>query len=217
MVTRNGSWSRSPKLRSRMGVLGHVLLTLVVTGCGVVPVIAAFVFDWPVIATVVIIALAPTTQLPLAWMIFSAGVRRYPSVHPAPRTATVIGTQLVEVGAEASSSVRLYKVAIHDGPETFTSLIADVFEGEERDTFDRDSKWQVYEFCHSRARVVLTEAHDDLWRKGYELSGLRLGNEYTGSSGYGSEIVARGFRGQTRRLRQPALGPGAVGRAGTVQ
>src|SRR5690606_3461521 len=108
--------------------------------------------------------------------------------------AVVIGSEQVLVGGDFDSTLRLIKVAVHQGPQTFTSLLADNITGEDRDKFSRGSTWQVHEFCRSRARVVLTAAHDDLWREGYELSGLRLGSEYIGEPGYGSEIVARGFR-----------------------
>lgn len=55
-------------------------------------------------------------------------------------------------------------------------LIADSWLGE----FTPGTTWQVYAFRDPRLAnsvVFLTEAHDDVWRDGYKLDGVRLGGE----------------------------------------
>lgn len=46
--------------------------------------------------------------------------------------------------------------------------------------FAPGTAWQVYAFrdpALSDAVVMLTEVHDDVWRNGYKLDGVRLGGE----------------------------------------
>ncbi|MER0241165.1 hypothetical protein AAHZ94_03835 [Streptomyces sp. HSW2009] len=91
-------------------------------------------------------------------------------------------------------------VAAVDGPSgpasarRFTTVIADRVHPDHLPRFAVGSRWQVLQFRHSTRRVVLAADHEDVLRTGYDLGGVRLGAETGGGTGYGSELLARGFR-----------------------
>lgn len=66
-----------------------------------------------------------------------------------------------------------------DGDEHEAEL-ADLIDDSWRDRFAPGTTWQVYAFRDSNladAVVLLTEEHEDVWRDGYKLNGIRLGGE----------------------------------------
>ncbi|MET9915472.1 hypothetical protein ABZZ04_00060 [Streptomyces sp. NPDC006435] len=133
---------------------------------------------------------APLGSL-VAVMIFLLAFRRLPPVHPGERTATVTGTTVVPT---TENGDELVAVEVDTGIERFTSLIADRVHEDHLARFATGTRWQVLEFVGDRSRVVLASAHDDVLRTGYDLGGLRIGAESAGGTGYGSELLAIGFR-----------------------
>ncbi|MFE7615056.1 hypothetical protein [Streptomyces sp. NPDC057496] len=127
----------------------------------------------------------------VAVMIFLLAFRRLPPVHPGERTATVTGTTVV---LTTENGDELVAVEVDTGIERFTSLIADRVHEDHLARFAAGTRWQVLEFVGDRSRVVLASAHDDVLRTGYDLGGLRIGAESAGGTGYGSELLAIGFR-----------------------
>ncbi|MFE6777222.1 hypothetical protein [Streptomyces sp. NPDC057702] len=126
-----------------------------------------------------------------------ATTRKLPPAHTTERTATVVGRV---VTGPADTHDGLVAVAVASGPDAppFTYLIADRVHEDHPSRFAVGARWRVHEFLGDRQRDVLTWAHDDVLRTGYDLSGLRIGRESGGTTGYGSELLARGFRPMTR-------------------
>lgn len=66
-----------------------------------------------------------------------------------------------------------------DGEEHDAEL-ADLIHDSHRDRFAPGTTWQVYAFRDpelANTVIFLTEVHDDVWRNGYKLDGVRLGGE----------------------------------------
>lgn len=66
-----------------------------------------------------------------------------------------------------------------DGEEHEAEL-ADLIDDSWADRFAPGTTWQVYAFADpdlAEAVVLLTEAHDEVWRDGYKLDGVRMGGE----------------------------------------
>ncbi|MFF2651758.1 hypothetical protein [Streptomyces sp. NPDC058045] len=120
--------------------------------------------------------------------------RRLPAIDPVARTARVTGITRHE---EEPDTVRV-RVQGRDGE--FLTVLADHIHPDHEHRFAAGSEWQVYVFERSRDRVLLAERHEDALRQGWNLGGLRMADENGGSTGYGSELPAWGFR-------RPAGGP----------
>lgn len=101
----------------------------------------------------------------------------------APAPATASGPATAVDGPSGPASAR-----------RFTTVIADRVHPDHLPRFAVGSRWQVLQFRHSTRRVVLATDHEDVLRTGYDLGGVRLGAETGGGTGYGSELLARGFR-----------------------
>lgn len=98
-----------------------------------------------------------------------------PALDRHPRTARVL---VNEDDSEGGQILTLrYRGA--DGCEHDAEL-ADRILDSWRDRFVPDSTWQVYAFRDpdlANVVVFLTEVHDEIWRQGYKLDGVRLGGE----------------------------------------
>lgn len=98
-----------------------------------------------------------------------------PALDKTPRTATIT---MVADDADGGETVAVrYRGA--DG-ERHDAELADLIDDSWLDRFSPGSTWQIYAFRDARladAVVFLTEAHDDVWRDGYRLNGVRMGGE----------------------------------------
>lgn len=98
-----------------------------------------------------------------------------PALDRTPRTARVMFNT---DDADGGQSLTLrYRGA--DG-EKHDAELADLIDDTWLDRFAPGSTWQVYAFRDPRlanAVVFLTEEHEDVWRDGYKLDGVRLGGE----------------------------------------
>jgi hypothetical protein len=59
--------------------------------------------------------------------------------------------------------------------ETQRSYLADVIDDHSIGVFALGSTCQIYPYSPESTRVVLTQAHDDIWRRGYNLDGVHIG------------------------------------------
>ncbi|MFI9629946.1 hypothetical protein [Streptomyces sp. NPDC052042] len=96
-----------------------------------------------------------------------------PALDRTPRTATVThfddfdGTETPVVWVE-----------YHDAEgDRRTAGLADLIDDSWLERFSPGTQWQVYAFRQPSTRAFLTEAHDDVVRRGYNLDGVRLGGE----------------------------------------
>ena len=98
-----------------------------------------------------------------------------PALDRTPRSARVMfNTEDSEGGQSLSLRYRGVNGEKHDAE--LADLIDDSWLGE----FSPGSTWQVYAFRDPKLAntvVFLTEAHEDVWRDGYKLDGVRLGGE----------------------------------------
>lgn len=106
-----------------------------------------------------------------------------PALDRTPRIATMIGSREVPQARIYSNSgapddLRAVEVEYLDDAGTVRrETSADLFAGGELDRFTVGSTWQVYGFEKPHGRCLLSEAHDDLPRRGYNLDGLRVPTE----------------------------------------
>ncbi len=114
----------------------------------------------------------------LVWM--SIDLRRrtrgpLPALDATPRTAWAI---LHSDDADGGQTIFVeYRDIDGEGHE---AQLADVIHGSWEDRFASGTKWQVYAFRDPELAgsvVFLTEAHDDVWRDGWKLDGVRIGGE----------------------------------------
>lgn len=101
--------------------------------------------------------------------------RPLPALDRTPRAARVI------VNADDSEGGQILTLRYRgaDGAEHDAEL-ADRILDISRDRFAPGTTWQVYAFRDPALAgivVFLTEAHDEVWRQGYKLDGVRLGGE----------------------------------------
>lgn len=61
--------------------------------------------------------------------------------------------------------------------ETRRSHLAHVIDDLWLARFVVGSVWQIYPFLPATTRVVLTEAHDEVWRCGWNLDGVHIGSQ----------------------------------------
>lgn len=108
-----------------------------------------------------------------------------PMLDRTPRTATVVGRELAprrrprgRRGDRLPGDLWLIEVEYRDADGIVRQeSLADVIHDEVVDRFRDGTNWQVYGFEKSRAtarRCLLTEAHDDVPRSGYNLDGVRV-------------------------------------------
>lgn len=99
-----------------------------------------------------------------------------PALDRTPRSARVLLNEDDSGDGGQTITVRYLGV---DGEEHDADL-ADLIHPSSRDRFSLGSTWQVYAFRDAGfadAVVFLTEQHDDVWRHGFKLNGVRLGGE----------------------------------------
>ncbi len=97
-----------------------------------------------------------------------------PALDRTPREARVIFNEDDDDGQNIE--VRYPGV---DGKKHDAEL-ADLIDDSWQDRFAPGTTWQVFAFrdvALADSVVFLTEQHDDVWRKGYKLNGVRLGGE----------------------------------------
>lgn len=96
-----------------------------------------------------------------------------PALARMPRTATVThlddsdGTEIPVIWVEYRDTAR----------NLCTAGLADLIDEPWLDQFSPGNHCQVYAFRNPSTRVFLTEAHEDVVRRGYNLDGVRLGGE----------------------------------------
>jgi len=98
-----------------------------------------------------------------------------PALDRTPRTAKVMFN--VD-DAEGGQDITVRYLGA-DGEEHDADL-ADVIDDDWEDRFKPGTTWQIYAFRDptlATSVVFLTEQHEDVWRKGYNLGGVRLGGE----------------------------------------
>lgn len=98
-----------------------------------------------------------------------------PALNRTPRTARVI-LRADDVDGGQTILVE-YRDADGEGHD---AQLADVIDESWEDSFAPGTRWQVYAFRDPELAdsvVFLTEAHDDVWRSGYKLDGVRIGGE----------------------------------------
>lgn len=133
------------------------------------------------------------------------GFRPLPALDPVPRLARVIAIDK-RIAAEDEPELIRVRVADHTGGKHWNSALADLIPPREHHRFAVGSQWNVYVFQRSRARVLLTEDHEDVLRTGYDLSGVRMGVEqHPDHSGPkpGSPLLRRRFATPKRRRPMP--------------
>ncbi|GAA5154783.1 hypothetical protein GCM10025768_26500 [Microbacterium pseudoresistens] len=98
-----------------------------------------------------------------------------PPLDRTPRTATVLYNTVDAEGGQ-DITVRYHGA---DGSQHEAEL-ADLIDDSWLDRFAEGTTWQIYAFedaALADAVVFLTEEHDEVWRDGYKLNGVRLGGE----------------------------------------
>lgn len=126
--------------------------------------------------------------------------KKLPALDRTPRTATVTGREAYNTEPDPESGIPRYElvtVAVDIGGAVVESTIADIVAEPSIDRFAVGSTWSVYAFADpaalngdpERTRVILTEAHDDVLRAGYDLGFHTLHNE----AGPGSDLLLRRF------------------------
>lgn len=87
-------------------------------------------------------------------------------------TATVHHHELGDI--ESGSVIVMVEYEDADG-QTRRAGLADVIHHSWIDRFEPGTQWQVYAYTVPGPRVVLTEAHEDVWRSGWNLDGVHHG------------------------------------------
>lgn len=98
-----------------------------------------------------------------------------PALDRVPRTATVLTN---EDDSEGGQILTVRYLGVDDCEHD--AELADRILDSWRDRFVPGSTWQVYAFRDPELAnivVFLTEEHDNVWRQGYKLDGVRLGGE----------------------------------------
>lgn len=101
--------------------------------------------------------------------------RPLPALDRTARSAQVL---FIADDSEGGQSIRVRYVGA-DG-EKHDAELADVIDDSWTDRFTPGSTWQIYAFTDpalAESVVFLTERHDEVWRSGYKLDGVRLGGE----------------------------------------
>ncbi|MET7637283.1 hypothetical protein [Streptomyces sp. NPDC005438] len=135
-------------------------------------------------------------------MVWWSYLKPLPALDRTPRPATVTGRRTFDGPPDADGNHQepydLVAVTLELDGATVESLIADIVVGDDLDRFVPGSTWIVYAFEDPAAlngdpdqtRVLLTEAHDDVIRGGYDLGRSALRG---GVAGPGSELLQRRF------------------------
>lgn len=174
------------------------LPVFVFCGCGIFAIIVliSILQGWaPVLMWIVIGvgAASAAAAIPAFVRMFRATRGPLPALDRTPRTARVI---LRADDADGGQTILVeYRGA--DG-EACEAQLADVIHESSEGRFAPGTRWQVYAFRDpelAESVVFLTDAHDDVWRDGYTLDGVRIGGEGgTVKPGPGSPFLREGSR-----------------------
>ncbi|KRF11344.1 hypothetical protein ASG90_16430 [Nocardioides sp. Soil797] len=127
--------------------------------------------------------------------------RPLPALDRTSRMATLTGREAFSTEVEGDGvcdPYDLFTVTVEVDGSQVSSHLADIIAPESLARFTIGSTWHVHAFeegplCLSSgpadSRVILTEAHEDVVRDGYDLSRVSL----RGSHGPGSELLLRRF------------------------
>ncbi|MGC7255618.1 hypothetical protein [Mycobacteroides abscessus] len=86
---------------------------------------------------------------------------------------------------DTTAEAKTKKVIVdYDGADgkTHTAWLGDLINEASIDRFTPESSWHVYAFADPEladTMVLLTEAHDDMWRSGYLITGLHGNTEFS--------------------------------------
>jgi len=89
--------------------------------------------------------------------------------------ATVVGTYDTSDSETAEANVKVEYVDAEGA--TRQTYLADVIDDSWLDRFRPGSVWKIYPYSPESTRVVLTEAHDEVWRCGWNLDGVYMGGQ----------------------------------------
>jgi len=134
--------------------------------------------------------------------------KKLPALDRKPRKAIVTGRKSFNPEPDPDTFMPAYELVTVrvevDGVANDT-MIADIVAAESLDRFAVGSVWNVYAFEDpmalnnapgpGRTRVILTEAHDDVIRTGYDLGFYTLHDE----AGPGSDLLQRRFANERPR------------------
>ncbi|WP_069814595.1 hypothetical protein [Streptomyces sp. TP-A0874] len=139
-------------------------------------------------------------------VILTRGYRKtLPALDRTPRRATVTGRRGYNTDPDPESEIGPYElltVTLDINGTAVESTIADIVAPDSLDRFTVGSIWTVYAFEDpaalnkdaDRTRVILTEAHDDVIRSGYDLGFYSLHD----GPGPGSDLLLRRFANDRR-------------------
>lgn len=153
---------------------------VVLSGCGgfVALIVLAIIQGWAPTLMWIVIAIGLVSVLltiPTFVHLHRATRGPLPALDRTPRTARVV---LNADDADGGQTILVeYRGA--DGV-MHSAQLADIIEGSHQDRFTPNSCWQVYAFrdvAHADTVVFLTQTHDDVWRAGWKLDGVRIGGE----------------------------------------
>lgn len=105
-----------------------------------------------------------------------------PEVIWEPCTATVTGSHIEAGDDELGDDFVLTDVSVATRDGSFDASLADLIAAPDRERFTAGTRWQVYRFADHPHRVLLTEAHEDVLRHGYNLDGIQGDSHYSYSS-----------------------------------
>lgn len=89
--------------------------------------------------------------------------------------ARVVDTYDTSASETAETNVRVEY--LDSAGATRLTYLADVIDDSWLDRFTPGSIWQIYPYSPESTRVVLTEAHDEVWRCGWNLDGVYIGGQ----------------------------------------
>lgn len=149
-------------------------------GCGVFAavVVISIVQGWSPVLMWIVIGIgavgAAATALGLSRMLRAAR-GPLPALDRTPRTARVV---LRSDDADGGQTILVeYR---DDHGQGHDAQLADIIHESSEARFAPGSNWQVYAFrdpALADSIVFLAEAHDDIWRDGWKLDGVRIGGE----------------------------------------
>lgn len=153
---------------------------VVFSGCGIFGVIAliASFQGWAPVLMWILIGIGAVCALviiPAFARMFRATRGPLPALDRTPRTGRVI---LRADDAEGGQTILVEYRGDHG--EGHDAQLADVIDASWEDRFASGTRWEVYAFRDPELAdsvVFLTEAHDEVWRSGWKLDGVRIGGE----------------------------------------
>lgn len=111
-------------------------------------------------------------------MIWFSAHGRLPALDDDSRTATVTGHSTETWDYDDGSERTNIHVRVETTDGAFDSVLADLVSAQDVARFAIGSRWSVRSFTGNTARVVLSDAHDDVRRIGYHLDGVRYPSEH---------------------------------------